>query len=74
MKKKLRSFQPNLTRLEDRCTPTTFSEPVVLSSVDGFLDVTLMAHQSEQLLETLVGGVPTAILTSQLLTYQWSLN
>ena len=74
MKKNLRSFQPNLTRLEDRCTPTAFSEPVVLSSVDGFLDVTLKAHQSEQLLETLVGGVPTAILTSQLLTYQWSLN
>jgi len=74
MKKKLRSFQPNLTRLEDRCTPTAFSEPVVLSSVDGFLDVTLKAHQSEQLLETLVGGVPTAILTKELLTYQWSLN
>lgn len=74
MKKKLRSFQPNLTRLEDRCTPTAFSEPVVLSSVDGFLDVTLKAHQSEQFLETLVNGVPTAILTSQLLTYQWSLN
>ena len=74
MKKKLRSFQPNLTRLEDRCTPTAFSEPVVLSSVGGVLDVTLKAHQSEQFLETLVNGVPTAILTSQLLTYQWSLN
>ena len=74
MKKKLRSFQPNLTRLEDRCTPTAFSEPVVLSSVDGFLDVTLNAHQSEQFIESLVSGVPTAILTSQLLTYQWSVN
>ncbi len=74
MKNKPRSFRPTLTILEERCVPTAFSEPVVLSSVDGFLDVTLFAHQSVQSLETLVAGVPTPTQVSQLLTYQWTLN
>lgn len=67
-------FKPSLFCLEDRTTPTAFIEPVTLSSVNGVLDITLTAHQSVQPLETLVGGVPTSISTSQFYTYAWKIN
>ena len=77
MSRKIRSsrfFVPTLGFLEDRTTPTAYFEPLTLSSVNGVLDLTFRAHQSEQPLETLVNGNPTSILTSQFLTYAWTLN
>lgn len=73
-RRKSRFFVPQLGFLEDRTTPTAYFEPLTLSSAGGVLDITLRAHQSEQPLETLVNGTPTSILTSQFLTYAWTLN
>jgi len=72
--RKNRFFVPQLGFLEDRTTPTAYIEPLTISSVNGLLDITLRAHQSEHPLETLVNGSPTSILTSQFLTYAWTLN
>lgn len=76
MKMFRRFFKPSLIRLEDRLTPSAYVEPLVLGSnpATHVLDITLTAHQSQQFLETLVGGNPTSILTSQFLTYGWTLN
>lgn len=69
-----RFIVPQLGFLEDRTTPTAYVEPIFLTSVNGVLDLTFRAHQSQQPVETLVGGVSTSILTSQFLTYAWTLN
>jgi FtsP/CotA-like multicopper oxidase with cupredoxin domain len=81
MKKiKARYFKPSLFRFEDRFNPSAFAEPIVLNSVNGLLDITLLAHQSNQMLETTgqtpfnAGSTPAAVLTGGLYTYQWTLN
>lgn len=77
---KVRFFKPSLFRFEDRFNPSAFSEPIVLNSVNGLLDITLLAHQSNQLLETTgqtpfnSGVTPTQVLTGGLYTYKWTLN
>jgi hypothetical protein len=68
-KTKTRYFKPSLFRFEDRFNPSAFAEPIVLNSVNGLLDITLLAHQSNQLLETTgqtpfnSGSTPTQVLT-----------
>lgn len=79
-KTKARYFKPSLFRFEDRFNPSAFAEPIVLNSVNGLLDITLLAHQSNQLLETTgqtpfnAGSTPTQVLTGGMYTYQWTLN
>jgi len=79
-KTKARYFKPYLFRFEDRFNPSAFAEPIVLNSVNHLLDITLLAHQSNQMLET-TGQTPfnslttpAAVLTGGLYTYQWTLN
>ena len=68
-KTKARYFKPALFRFEDRFNPSAFTEPIVLNSVNGLLDITLLAHQSNQMLETTgqtpfnAGSAPAAVLT-----------
>jgi len=74
-KQKSSFFKPFLLQLEDRITPTAFSEPIVLASTNGVLDITLLGHQSNQLLETSTGPSTTALTnTGGFYTYQWTLN
>jgi len=79
-KKKARYFKPYLFRFEDRFNPSAFAEPIVLNSVNGLLDITLLAHQSNQMLETTgqtpfnAGSAPAAVLTGGFYTYNWTLN
>ena len=79
-KTKARYFKPSLFRFEDRFNPSAFTEPIVLNSVNGLLDITLLAHQSNQNLETTgqtpfnAGSAPLAVLTGGFYTYQWTLN
>ena len=79
-KTKTRYFKPSLFRFEDRFNPSAFAEPIVLNSVNGLLDITLLAHQSNQLLETTgqtpfnSGSTPAQVLTGGMYTYQWTLN
>lgn len=79
-KTKTRYFKPSLFRFEDRFNPSAFAEPIVLNSVNGLLDITLLAHQSNQLLETTgqtpfnSGSTPAQVLTGGFYTYQWTLN
>lgn len=77
MKRKKHSFfRPSLFCLEDRLTPSAYVEPIVIASnpTTHVLDLTFTAHQSQQPLETLVGGVITSIPTSDFLTYAWQIN
>jgi len=79
-KTKARYFKPYLFRFEDRFNPSAFAEPIVLNSVNGLLDITLLAHQSNQMLETTgqtpfnAGSAPAAVLTGGFYTYNWTLN
>lgn len=81
-KTKARYFKPSLFRFEDRFNPSAFAEPIVLNSVNHLLDITLLAHQSNQMLETIgntpfnlgTGAIPTQVLTGGFYTYNWTLN
>ncbi len=81
-KTKARYFKPYLFRFEDRFNPSAFTEPIVLNSVNGLLDITLLAQQSNQMLETIgntpfnlgTGAIPTQVLTGGFYTYNWTLN
>jgi len=81
-KTKARYFKPSLFRFEDRFNPSAFTEPIVLNSVNHLLDITLLAHQSNQMLETIgntpfnlgTGAIPTQVLTGGFYTYNWTLN
>ena len=79
-KTKARYFKPSLFRFEDRFNPSAFAEPIVLNSVNGLLDITLLAHQSNQMLETTgqtpfnAGSTTAKVLTGGFYTYQWTLN
>ena len=81
-KTKARYFKPSLFRFEDRFNPSNFTEPIVLNSVNHLLDITLLAHQSNQMLETTgntpfnlgTGAIPKQVLTGGFYTYQWTLN
>ena len=79
-KTKARYFKPYLFRFEDRFNPSAFTEPIVLKSVQGLLDITLLAHQSNQNLETTgqtpcnTGSTTEKVLTGGFYTYEWTLN
>ena len=79
-KTKSRYFKPSLFRFEDRFNPSAFTEPIVLKSVQGLLDITLLAHQSNQNLETTgqtpcnIGPTTEKVLTGGFYTYEWTLN
>ena len=79
-KTKSRYFKPYLFRFEDRFNPSAFAEPIVLKSVQGLLDITLLAHQSNQMLETTgqtpfnAGSTTEKVLTGGFYTYEWTLN
>ncbi|MSR33041.1 MAG: hypothetical protein EXR99_16250, partial [Gemmataceae bacterium] len=68
----------HLETLEDRTTPSTFAEPVALSSVNSILDITFRAHQSTQMIEVkqagniFAAGIPTPV--DGFLTYAWTIN
>lgn len=67
---------PALVWLESRVVPTTFANPLQISSVNGLLDITMVAHRSSQVIEVadpanpLAPGTPT--LVDGFMTYQWS--
>lgn len=68
---------PALVWLESRVVPTTFANPMQISSVNGLLDITMVAHRSSQVIEManpadpLAAGTPT--LVDGFMTYQWSI-
>jgi FtsP/CotA-like multicopper oxidase with cupredoxin domain len=73
-----RSFRPGgWDHLEARLNLSTLVEPVELRSVNGVLDITMVAHRSSQVIEVAqaersLPGVPT--LVDGFMTYSWTIH
>lgn len=78
MTKKKSPAIPRLENLELRTNPSSFSEPISISSLNGVLDVTLRAHESTQIIEiknpldVFAPGTPSEV--DGFLTYAWTVN
>lgn len=73
-----RSFFVEVSRLERRQVLSAYSDPLQINSVNGVLDIEMVAHRSSQMIEVAVPmnpsapGVPT--LVDGFMTYAWKIN
>lgn len=77
MKKKKNSFfKPSLLLLEDRLTPTGYSQTnmIVANPATKTLDVTYTAQLSTQIIETYINNTATPVSTTGAFNYGWKIN
>ena len=77
LSKSFRNISAEVRRLEDRCQLSAYVEPLQIESVNGLLDIEMVAHRSSHIIEiaqpgdAFSPGVPTYV--DGFMTYAWTI-
>ncbi|MFM7129561.1 MAG: multicopper oxidase domain-containing protein, partial [bacterium] len=73
-----RNLTAEVCKLEDRTVLSAYADPLQINSVNGLLDIEMLAHRTSQVIEIAQPGNPSApgipTLVDGFMTYAWKIN